>query len=142
MIDNSVRNEDICKDKILEGMTNDALGTRYELSFRTIRHILASNEGSKYIEKYKQLLEEIVNETIEAVKKRAGKDAMKWYDKLVAMVDGKDTADTVKLRAILSLWGVAGIKIKQDEDVIRDLPHLTIGSKKKQSEPEAIKKAG
>lgn len=151
--------EDICRDRTLEGMTHAELGKRYDLDRRQIGKILSSPGGVQYKEKYKRLRDEKVKEGLEVVKKRAGMDAEEYYVRLRGMALQKevikcpecnceikiDVASATKLRALLSALGIGGIKIKQDEDLEKDLPKLTIRARKKPLElSKAVKdkKAG
>ena len=148
--------EDICRDRIMEGVTQAELCERYDLSRSQIIRILKLPENEKYITKYKQMRDEIAKDAVESVKKQAALDSEEFYDRLKAMALQRDTvecpacnheiridvANTTVLRAILSGMGIAGIKIKQDEDIQRDLPQLKVQASEKKVKPMIEKQAG
>jgi len=155
-MDREVRNREICRGKIIDGLTNVALGAKYDLSEGSIRNILKSESGRNYLNQYRRQLEEIAKETINTVKRQAGRDALGYYDRLKDMTYSKkeivcpecnhvfeiEIGNATTLRAILSAMGVAGIKIKHEEDIQPDLPKLTIHTKKKAMVGEQEKRAG
>ena len=154
-MDNSKRNEDICRERILLGMTVKEVAEKHELTTRAIFKISKSPECQRHITKFKRMRDEISKESVEAVKKLAGQDAEEFYKRLKEMALQKTTiacpkcdcqieikaSDATALRALLSAMGVAGLKMKQDEEMVRDLPKLTIHATKK-PELKTEKKAG
>ncbi|HDY90201.1 MAG TPA: hypothetical protein ENH82_19035 [bacterium] len=148
-MDNSKRNEDICRERILLGMTVKEVAEKHELATRSIFKISKLPECKRHINKYKKMRDEVAKESVEAVKKLAGQDAEEYYQRLREIALQKTTitcpecenqfeikaSDATSLRALLAAMGVAGLKMKQDEEMVRDLPKLTIHARKK---PELI----
>ena len=129
-----IKYEDICRDKILEGLSSSQLAEKYNMTPQGVNSILRHHESQKFIKKYRKARTEISNEQIEAVKNLAGKVSSKLFNRVLDIAEEMKEIEcphckkmlqikannATSLRAALAGLGVAGIKLKQDEDIPKE----------------------